>query len=127
MKLLGFLNTILITIQPLVRIRGPNFFRVWARVTSLMNGRRCRLSGRGSHAIQPSHFRSSGALFPQIPREMLEEGLLLEIREHLLHDLPNVDEPKRIGWVVEWGASILPPLPPHSAPDPCHAILNLIC
>ncbi len=66
-----------------------------------MNGRRRRLNGRGSHPIQPSHFGSGGALFPQIPREMLEEGLLLEIREHLLHDLANVDEPKRIGWVLK--------------------------
>jgi len=32
---------------------------------------------------------------------VLKEELLLEIREHLLHDLANVDEPKRIGWVLK--------------------------
>jgi len=64
-------------------------------------GRRRRLSGRRSDAIQPGHFGSGGAPFPQIAREVLKEGLLLEIREHLLHDLANVDEPKRIGWVLK--------------------------
>jgi hypothetical protein len=32
---------------------------------------------------------------------VLKEGLPLEIREHLLHHLANVDEPKRIGWVLK--------------------------
>jgi len=37
----------------------------------------------------------------KIAREVLKERLLLEIREHLLQDLANVHEPKRIGWVLK--------------------------
>jgi hypothetical protein len=32
---------------------------------------------------------------------VLKEGLLLEVRDHFLHDLANVDEPKGIGWVLK--------------------------
>jgi hypothetical protein len=64
-------------------------------------GRRRLVSSRRSDAIQPGHFGSGGAPFPQIPREVLKEGLLLEVRNHFLHDLANVDEPKGIGWVLK--------------------------
>ena len=51
------------------------------------------LGGRRGDAIEPGHFGADGAPFPQISREVLKEGLILEIREDFLHNLANVDEP----------------------------------
>lgn len=65
------------------------------------NSPRSRLDNRGGDAIEPRHFGPDGAPLSQIRREVLEEGLLLEVREHLLHNLANVDESKTIGWMLE--------------------------
>jgi len=43
------------------------------------------LNSRGGNAIQSGHFRSDGAPFSQMRREVFEEGVLLKVREHILH------------------------------------------
>lgn len=59
------------------------------------------LGHRRGDAVEPGHFGADRAPFPQISREVLKEGLLLEIREHFLHNLANVDESKTIGWMLK--------------------------
>jgi hypothetical protein len=62
-----------------------NFFPQLWRSGSRFELLTVSLNSRGGNAIQPGHFRSDGAPFSQIRREVFEEGLLLEVREHILH------------------------------------------